>query len=471
MTERCEYDDASQRFRWAPERGRDGRPRSSAEGARSSGDRCVTKPRRQLMTCLHDDPFPRCDRPPPGPHCAATSKPTRRDLDLREAFARDPARFERFGVRRPKSSPTCRRTCIDAATLHLLLDLARECGVEAWRDAMFAGETINNTEGRAVLHTALRAPRGRGARSRRGARHARGDAAYAETVRARRPRHHATSSTSASAAATSGRRWRWRRSTPSRSRARAALRLQRRRPRHRPGAAPRATRRDAVHHRQQDLHHPGDHGQRAVRARLVRGAAAARDIARHFVAADDQRGGRRGSSASPPPSASGTGSAAATRSGRRSACRSRSPSAPRAFASCSPARRRWTSTSRTAPLEKNLPVLLGLLDVWYRNFHGFASRSVAPYHQGLRACRPTCSSWRWRATASASTCEGAAAAVRDQPGGLGRAGHQRPACLLPDAAPGHGRDPGRVHRRAGRPRTACRRHTLLLANCLAQARR
>jgi glucose-6-phosphate isomerase len=37
----------------------------------------------------------------------------------------------------------------------------------------------------------------------------------------------------------------------------------------------------------------------------------------------------------------------------------------------------------TAPLERNLPVLLGLLDVWYRNFHRCASRSVAPYHQGL----------------------------------------------------------------------------------------
>ena len=37
-----------------------------------------------------------------------------------------------------------------------------------------------------------------------------------------------------------------------------------------------------------------------------------------------------------------------------------------------------------APLERNLPMLLGLIDVWYRNFHGFASRSVAPYHQGLK---------------------------------------------------------------------------------------
>ena len=35
------------------------------------------------------------------------------------------------------------------------------------------------------------------------------------------------------------------------------------------------------------------------------------------------------------------------------------------------------------PLARNLPVLLALVDVWYRNFHHFTSRSVAPYHQGL----------------------------------------------------------------------------------------
>ena len=39
---------------------------------------------------------------------------------------------------------------------------------------------------------------------------------------------------------------------------------------------------------------------------------------------------------------------------------------------------------RTAPLESNLPVRLGLLDVWYRNFHGFSSRSIAPYSSALR---------------------------------------------------------------------------------------
>jgi glucose-6-phosphate isomerase len=39
---------------------------------------------------------------------------------------------------------------------------------------------------------------------------------------------------------------------------------------------------------------------------------------------------------------------------------------------------------RTAELEQNLPVRLGLLDLWYRNFHGFTSRSVAPYHSALK---------------------------------------------------------------------------------------
>ncbi|HEY1092584.1 MAG TPA: glucose-6-phosphate isomerase, partial [Burkholderiaceae bacterium] len=38
----------------------------------------------------------------------------------------------------------------------------------------------------------------------------------------------------------------------------------------------------------------------------------------------------------------------------------------------------------STPLERNVPVLLALVDIWYRNFHGFTSRSVAPYHQGLR---------------------------------------------------------------------------------------
>jgi glucose-6-phosphate isomerase len=55
---------------------------------------------------------------------------------------------------------------------------------------------------------------------------------------------------------------------------------------------------------------------------------------------------------------------------------------------------------RSTALEHNLPVRLGLLDVWYRNFHGFASRSIAPYSRALRRWPAYLSNWRWRATAS-----------------------------------------------------------------------
>lgn len=85
-----------------------------------------------------------------------------RDFDLREAFARDAGRFDAFSFEAPEVFADLSKSRLDLATFELLLDLARECGLEARRDAMLSGEAINTTEGRAVLHTALRAPRGRG---------------------------------------------------------------------------------------------------------------------------------------------------------------------------------------------------------------------------------------------------------------------------------------------------------------------
>ncbi|QBY00624.1 glucose-6-phosphate isomerase [Rhodophyticola sp. CCM32] len=52
------------------------------------------------------------------------------------------------------------KTALDSAAMSLLLELARRQSVEARREAMFTGQPINETEGRAVLHTALRAPGG-----------------------------------------------------------------------------------------------------------------------------------------------------------------------------------------------------------------------------------------------------------------------------------------------------------------------
>jgi glucose-6-phosphate isomerase len=83
-----------------------------------------------------------------------------RELDLREAFARDPQRFAALSFEAPEVFADLSKNLVDTATMRFLADLARECGVEAQRDAMLAGAPINTTEHRAVLHTALRAPPG-----------------------------------------------------------------------------------------------------------------------------------------------------------------------------------------------------------------------------------------------------------------------------------------------------------------------
>ncbi len=118
--------------------------------------------------------------------------------------------------RRRTSSPTCRRTCIDAAALHFLLDLARECGVEARRDAMFARRADQRHRGpRGAAHRAARAARGSGGPGRGAWRRSTRCSRMPRASATPRPAASPTSSTSASAAATSGRRWRCRRSTVS----------------------------------------------------------------------------------------------------------------------------------------------------------------------------------------------------------------------------------------------------------------
>ncbi|QOY93534.1 glucose-6-phosphate isomerase [Massilia sp. UMI-21] len=82
------------------------------------------------------------------------------DWEMRSLFAADPQRFARMSIEAAGLFLDYSKNRLDGRTLELLAALARERGVEARRDAMFAGERINNTENRAVLHTALRAPRG-----------------------------------------------------------------------------------------------------------------------------------------------------------------------------------------------------------------------------------------------------------------------------------------------------------------------
>ena len=82
-----------------------------------------------------------------------------REWQMRELFAQDPQRFERLSGEAAGLFLDYSKNRLDGRTLELLAQLARERGVERLRDAMFAGEKINLTENRAVLHTALRAPR------------------------------------------------------------------------------------------------------------------------------------------------------------------------------------------------------------------------------------------------------------------------------------------------------------------------
>jgi glucose-6-phosphate isomerase len=83
-----------------------------------------------------------------------------RGRHLRDLFADDPARGERMTAEAAGIFLDYSKNRIEDETLRLLVELAEQSGLRARIDAMFRGEKINVTENRAVLHVALRAPRG-----------------------------------------------------------------------------------------------------------------------------------------------------------------------------------------------------------------------------------------------------------------------------------------------------------------------
>jgi glucose-6-phosphate isomerase len=83
-----------------------------------------------------------------------------RDVHLRTLFADDPERGTRMTTEAVGLFLDYSKNRITQETLALLFELAEECGLRARREAMFRGEKINVTEDRAVLHVALRAPKG-----------------------------------------------------------------------------------------------------------------------------------------------------------------------------------------------------------------------------------------------------------------------------------------------------------------------
>jgi len=308
-----------------------------------------------------------------------------RGLDLREAFARDAGRFAALSLQAPEVFADLSKNLVDAATMQWLVELARQCGLERQRDAMLRGVIVNPTEGRAVLHTALRAPRGAGPFSDEVHAVLAAMLAYAEAVRADAgitdivnigiggsdlgPRMVVQA---LQACSWPDKRVHFVSNVDGHD---IAPLLQRLDARHTlfivasKTFTTQETMANAAAARAWFLARSGD---------VVEG-----DIARHFVATTtnvaaaaafgihttfgfwDWVGGRYSLW-----SAIGLPIAIAVGATHFRALLDGAHAMDRHFAE--------------SPLESNLPVLLGLIDIWYRNFHGFTSRSVAPYHQGLR---------------------------------------------------------------------------------------
>jgi glucose-6-phosphate isomerase len=77
-------------------------------------------------------------------------------LQMRDMFAEDPKRFDKFSLKFNDFLLDYSKQRISEKTMTLLINLARQSDIEAWREKMFSGEKINFTENRAALHTALR---------------------------------------------------------------------------------------------------------------------------------------------------------------------------------------------------------------------------------------------------------------------------------------------------------------------------
>ena len=334
---------------------------------------------------MNAGPHPRCDRTPAWAALHGHFEAHGRDLDLREAFARDPARFAQLSLEAPEVFADLSKNRWDLATRHFLLELARQCGLEARRDAMLRGEPINATEGRAVLHTALRAPRGAGPYG--DAVQAELDAflGFAEQVRAAAGAPYTDivnigiggSDLGPQMAVPAlepylhrGLRYHFVSNVDGHDISAVLRGLQ---PQHTLFIV--ASKTFTTQETMANAH--------AARAWFDAGMPAGADRSKHFVgvttnlkaAAEfgitttfgfwDWVGGRYSMwSAIGLPIAIAIGA----------------ENFRDLLAGAHAMDRHFAETS----LEANLPVQLGLLDVWYRNFHGFGSRSVAPYHQGLR---------------------------------------------------------------------------------------
>ena len=325
---------------------------------------------------------PRCDETPAWASLREHFRTDGADFDLRPAFAADAGRFARFSQEAPHVFADLSKNLLDADSERLLLALARATQLKAYRDAMFAGQRINNTENRAVKHWLLRAPRN-AADPDSVAVHETLEAmlAFAERVRGD------GEITDVVNIGIGG-------SDLGPQMAVAALEAY-----CLPGKRLHFVSNVDGHELDAVLQRLRFEGtlflvasktfttlETMTNARSARAwfeAQGGRDVARHFAALTTNVEAARAFGIT---TTFGFWGWVGGRYSLWSAI-----GLPIAIAIGAQGFRELLAGAhamdehfRTAPLERNLPARLGLLDVWYRDFHGFGSRSIAPYHSALR---------------------------------------------------------------------------------------
>lgn len=330
----------------------------------------------------------RCDRTPAWAALRQLYDTQGRDFDLRQAFEADAQRFERFSLQAPHVFADLSKNLLDAQVQAQLLTLAQQTGLETHRDAMFRGERINGTEQRQVMHHLLRTPQGAGAvpaalLPELSDVHATLQAmlAYAQEVRADESIKHVVnigiggSDLGPQMAVLALDAWGQRGKT---------FHFVSSVDGHELSQVLRQVRPDntlfLLSSKSFTTLETMTNAQSAKAWFVAQGG---RDLSRHFCALTantaaarawgiertfgfwDWVGGRYSLwSAIGLPIAMAVGA--------------------EHFQALLAGAHAMDEHFRLAPLAQNLPVRLALLDVWYRNFHGFKSRSVAPYHSGLR---------------------------------------------------------------------------------------
>ncbi|MEZ5605908.1 MAG: glucose-6-phosphate isomerase [Burkholderiaceae bacterium] len=343
---------------------------------------------------------PRCDEAPAWAQLTAHFQQAfggPRAFDLRHAFAQDAGRFAAFSLEAPPLFADLSKNLIDREAQRLLTELARQCQVEAHRDAMLRGERINLSEDRPVTHVHWRSESNRPAAHIEQAQSAINNVAFASPLVevGRREMLELAAAVRADAGITDVVHIGIGGSDLGPRVAVQALRA-------------------GGHVTGPRLHFVANmdgHELASVLAPLqaartlfivasktfgtaetLRNAQSARDwfvaqgggeVARHFVAV----------SANPAAAAAfGAGRCLAFDEGVGGRFSLWSPiGLPIAiaigrsgFGELLAGARALDEHFASAPLPRNLPVQLALLDLWYRNFHRLSSRCVAPYHHGLR---------------------------------------------------------------------------------------